>query len=232
MSRDIFGKGICVGGLPGIGSVGKVATDYIGNVLECRTLRSAISPGFPPQVVMANEGMVRTFQVELRASDSLENFLVLSGDAQPLTPNHMYRLAGYILEMISSFQITDLITLAAYVGDSKEAVLGVASDGNLAQALEREGVFLLHDGIIGGLNGLLVGLCPQYNMRGACLMGKTTGEEEVDLAAAVSLVETIGRLLDLDIPLDGLKLEESKGPADEIPIPEEGDVDSYYLAYR
>ncbi len=43
---------ICIGGLLGIGSVGKVAADYLATALECSTAKQFFSKGFPAQVVI------------------------------------------------------------------------------------------------------------------------------------------------------------------------------------
>ncbi|MHC1631083.1 MAG: PAC2 family protein [Methanotrichaceae archaeon] len=233
MTWKIFGSRVCVGGLPGTGNVGKVATDCISTALECHTLKAVISPGFPPQV-MVIDGMVRVLQVELKAPERREDLLVLSSDAQPLTPTKMYGLAGKILKTLKSFDVTDLITLAAYVSRSEETIFGVATDRYLAQELEQEGVILLHDGIIGGLNGILVGLCPFYDMRGVCLMGNTTGEDPVDLVAAKNLIEATKHILHLDLSVDGLDLEEVsvEGISRDITETERSDDDGFYVAYR
>ena len=52
---------------------------------------------------------------------------VLSGDAQPLEVEEMYALAGAILETLKAEGVEDVITLAAFVGDTKEKVLGAAT---------------------------------------------------------------------------------------------------------
>jgi len=203
MSQKIFGPCVCLGGMPGIGSVGKVAADYIGTALECHTFQLMVSTGFPPQVPV-EDGIARALQVELKAPEGRDNLLILSGDAQPLKPPHMYNLAGEILKALKSFEVTDVITLAAYVGSSEETIYGVATDPDIAQALEDGGVALLRNGVVGGLNGILVGLCPLYGMRGVCLMGKTDGKTSVDIAAAECLIKAASDLLDLEISLDGL----------------------------
>jgi proteasome assembly chaperone (PAC2) family protein len=215
MSKKIFGPCVCLGGMPGIGSVGKVAADYIGTALECQTFQLMVSTGFPPEVPV-EDGIARALQVELKAPEGRDDLLILSGDAQPLKPPHTYNLAGEILKALRSFEVTDVITLAAYVGSSEETIYGVASDPDLARALEENGVALLRNGIVGGLNGILVGLCPLYGMRGVCLMGKTDGEKVVDLAAAEYLIEAASTLLNLEVSLEGLNwVQQGKQKEDE-----------------
>ena len=213
MSQKIFGPCVCIGGMPGIGSVGKVAADYIAAALESITFQLMVSTGFPPEVPV-EDGLARALQVELKAPEGRDDLIILCGDAQPLKPPHMYNLAGEILKALASYEVTDLVTLAAYVGTSEDTVYGVATDPDLALALEEGGVTLLRSGIVGGLNGILVGLAPLYGIRGVCLMGKTDGEKAVDLAAAENLIGATSDLLGLEISTEVLGWSRQEEPKD------------------
>jgi len=233
MSSKIFGPRVCIGGLPGIGSVGKVAADCIGTTLESETLKAIVSPAFPAQVMLV-DGVAMPLRVELKSSEIRDDIMILSGDAQPLTPQGMYRLAGQILDTVRAFGVTDFITLAAYVGDSEEMVIGVATDSDLAKELERNGIALLRNGIVGGLNGILVGLCPFYGMRGVCLMGKTSGENLVDIEAAKNLMKVAGAFLQMDISILKLELDETLGNEENVPRTQEWQPfkDDFQMGYR
>lgn len=211
---------ICIGGLPGIGSVGKVAADFLATVLECSTIKPFFSYGFPAQVVVS-DGLTSLLHAELKAPKNRDDLFILTGDAQPQEIREMHALAGEILEAARDLKVTDLITLAAYVGDKKERVVGAASDLETAARLEGCNIPLLRSGAIGGINGLLAGLAPLYGMRGICLLGTTSGEDPLDLRAAKNLLEAILPLIDLDVSLDALEIEE---PAEEMCE----DVDMYY----
>lgn len=214
---------ICIGGLPGIGSVGKVAADYLATALECSTARQFFSKGFPAQVVI--EGNTTSLlHAEMKAVKMAErnDLFVLSGDAQPVEIREMYSLAGDILEYARSQKVTDIITLAAFVGDSKEKVLGAASSKEIAEDLEKNDIALLKSGSIGGLNGLLAGLAPLYGMRGICLLATTSGENPVDLRAAKNLLEALLPLVGVDISIEGLAIEEPEV------VPKCEEIDMYY----
>ncbi|MBN1322868.1 MAG: PAC2 family protein [Methanotrichaceae archaeon] len=212
---------ICVGGLPGIGSVGKVAADYLGVALDSQTVATIHSSGFPPQV-MVDGGLVHIFRVEINVPKERPDLLILSGDAQPLDVGGMYSLAGEILSQARDLGAGLIITMAAYVGDSKHKVLGVASDAELARSLEDVGVHLLKTGFIGGLNGLLVGMAPSYGLKGLCLLGSSSGDLPVDIEAACNILEVVARLLDLEIALDGLTLCSDEDDLE--PVPQEFDI--------
>jgi uncharacterized protein len=232
MSQKIFGQCVCIGGMPGIGNVGKVAADYIATALECRTFQLMVSTGFPPEVPV-EDGIARAIQVELKAPEGRDDLLLLCGDAQPLKPPHMYNLAGEILKALAAYDVTDIVTLAAYVGTSEETVYGVATDPVLARALEDGGVTLLRNGIVGGLNGILVGLAPLYGIRGVCLMGKTDGEKTVDLSAAEGLIGATSDLLGLDVPMEILGwIREEEPKKDERERQPPWREEDYHAGYR
>jgi len=191
---------VCICGLPGIGSVGKVATDYLATALECSTIIPFFSRSFPPQV-MVSGGLATLMHAELMRTKEKENIFILSGDAQPLDVVGMQELAGNILQAIKNQGVTDVITLAAYVGDTDELVLGTATDVDSATALCECKIPLLRSGAIGGLNGLLAGMAPLYDMRGFCLLATSSGADPVDIRAANNLLCAINELLHLDIDI-------------------------------
>ncbi len=190
----------CICGLPGIGSVGKVAADYLSTTLGCSTIKPFFSHSFPPQV-MVSSGLAELMHAELKRPRDRENIFILSGDAQPLDVVGMHELAGNILQAISAEGVTDVITLAAYVGDTNEKILGAATDPESAAMLSECKIPLLRSGAIGGLNGLLAGLAPLYEMRGFCLLGTSSGADPVDITAATNLLCAIRELFHLDIDM-------------------------------
>ena len=191
---------ICICGLPGIGSVGKIAADFLATSLQCSSIKPFFSSHFPPQV-MVSEGLAALMHSELLRPREKENLLILSGDAQPLDVPGMHDLAGEILEALKEQGVTDVITLAAYVGETEEEVLCAATDPDCAAALTKNNITLLKSGAIGGLNGLLAGLAPRYGLRGICLLATTSGSEPVDIAAAGRLLAAIKELLNLELDL-------------------------------
>lgn len=207
---------ICICGLPGIGSVGKVAADYLSIALECSAIKPFFSDSFPPQV-MVSKGMAKLLHSELLRPKDRENMFILSGDAQPLDVQGMHELAGEILRAIADQGVTDVITLAAYVGETDEKVMGAATDVESAALLTENKIPLLCSGAIGGLNGLLAGLAPLYGLRGFCLLSTSSGNDPVDIPAACTLLEAIRELLhlDIEIALLGPPLEEPALPAEQ-----------------
>ncbi len=177
-----------------------MATDYLATALECSTIIPFFSRSFPPQV-MVSGGLAKLMQAQLMSTKEKENLLILTGDAQPLDVVGMYELAGNILQAIKKQGVTDVITLAAYVGETNETVLGTATDADAATALSECKIPLLRSGAVGGLNGLLAGMAPLYDLRGYCLLATSSGADPVDIRAANNLLCAIKELLHLDIDI-------------------------------
>ena len=207
---------ICICGLPGIGSVGKVAADYLATALECSTIMPFFSHSFPPQVMVC-DGLAELMHAGLMRPKEKKDLLILSGDAQPLDVAGMHELAGDILQAIKEQGVTDVITLAAYVGETEEKILGTATDLDSATALSECKIALLRGGAIGGLNGLLAGLAPLYDLRGYCLLATSSGADPVDIQAATNLLGAIRELLNLDIDVSLMQpaAEEPEEAAEE-----------------
>jgi uncharacterized protein len=207
---------ICICGLPGIGSVGKVAADYLATALQCSTIMPFFSHSFPPQV-MVSQGLAKLMHGELMRPKEKENMLILSGDAQPLDVLGMYELAGNILQALKEQGVTDVITLAAYVGETDDKILGTATNLDSATALAECNIPLLRSGAIGGLNGLLAGLAPLYDLRGYCILATSSGSDPVDILAATNLLGALKELLNLDIDITLMEqvMEEPEAAAGE-----------------
>lgn len=200
--------------------MGKVAIDYLATALECRKAKHFLSSSFPPQVVVSS-GLTKLLNAELLVPEDVKDMLILSGDAQPLETVGMYHLAGEILDVLKEEGVQDVITLAAYVGDAKEKVLGASTDVDSARCLTEAGVPLLRNGAIGGLNGLLAGLAPVHGMRGFCLLGTSSGTDPVDIGAAINLLRALKDLLGL--PME-ITLLEPQPEGLEASIPVEPDM--------
>lgn len=211
-----------------MGSVGKIAADYIIKSLDCRRLMPIYSRGFPPQV-MVSEGLTSTFQAEILAPCGRNDLILVSGDAQPMDVVNMNILACDILAAASSMGTNDIVTLAAYVSDLDEKVVGTATDIETLEELSRIGIHKIDRGFIGGLNGILAGMAPQFGMRGLCILGTTSGDRIVDLVASKNLVNAVIPLFGLDIPLNGLEFAEA---TDEEEDNEAQDSEEFGMLYR
>jgi len=199
-------------GLPGIGAIGKTASDYLAIELEAELFGKLYSNKFLSQVQVKNSVAEFLKNEFYYSKDS--NIIILRGNAQPSDSVGMYELGDAIMNVAKKCGVKQMITLAAYVSgyEFKRPRVFRAGD-NLEGVIDprKFGVIKMRGGAISGLNGILIGLCNLNDIEGLCLLGETSGKDVSDLKAARSLLRVLNKMLDLKISLDGIdKAEELK----------------------
>ncbi len=213
---------IFVEGLPGVGNVGKLAAQHLVDTLGATLWCDIFSHDFPPQVTVQTDGTVRLVRNQLwtvPATDDAPALVVMTGDYQPLSSPGQFALVEGVLERIAPLGATHMYTLGGYgLGTSIDdpEVLGAATDLKMVEQLQGLGVKFQEDepggGIIGA-SGLFLGLGMEQGLRGACLMGETSGYM-VDPQAAGAVLQVLGKLLGRDIDLSDI--EDKAGEIDRI----------------
>jgi uncharacterized protein (TIGR00162 family) len=135
------------------------------------------------------------------------DLILYTGDAQPVTPEAEYELADKAVEICRELGAQTLYTLAAYItGRFVEAprVFGTATDRETAGSLVGNGITLMTEGTITGMNGVLVGIAKVKGLRGICLLGETSGYI-VDPKASQAVLEALSRLLGIKVDLSMLE---------------------------
>ncbi|MDY6964470.1 MAG: PAC2 family protein [Halobacteriota archaeon] len=193
-------------GLPGIGSIGKIAADYLAIELKAELFGALHSTRFPSQVLVNNR------EAELMKNEFYytkdPDLIILCGNSQPLDSVGMYELGDKILKIAKKFSVTRIITLAAYASGyqfRKPRVFRAGTSSEVIEDLTRLGVIKMHGGAISGINGLLIGLCTFYDMQGICLLGETSGRDVSDLKAARALLKVLSKMLNIEVSLDGIE---------------------------
>jgi uncharacterized protein (TIGR00162 family) len=209
--RPELNKPIFIEGLPGIGSVGKIAGEYLKGNLKVVKFGKIISKHFPPQVFLREDGTVRLVDNELYYyKGKKRDLILLIGDYQGLTPDGQYEIADRILQLLQSFNVKEIYTMGGYgVGKFVEnpRVFGAATNTAIVEKLKEYNVIFSRDepggGIVGTI-GLLVGMCEDYGMEGLCLMGETSGFYE-DPVGAYAVLSVLVPYLKLDVDLEPLR---------------------------
>ncbi|MDY6959094.1 MAG: PAC2 family protein [Halobacteriota archaeon] len=192
-------------GLPGIGEIGKTASDYMAIELEAKQFGRLYSNKFPSHVQVKNS-VTEFLNSEFYYSQD-SNIIILRGNAQPNDSVGMYELGDAIINVAKRCGVKKMITLAAYVSGyefKRPRVFRAGNDLDGVADPRKYGVIKMCGGAISGLNGLLIGLCGLYDIEGLCLLGETSGKEMSDLKAARSLLRVLNKILDLNISLDGI----------------------------
>ncbi|KAA0000661.1 MAG: proteasome assembly chaperone family protein [Thermoplasmata archaeon] len=213
---------ILIEGLPGVGNVGKIAIEHLIDEIKAKKFAEIYSVDFPPQVIVDSDGIVRLVKNELFYWKGEKDLIMLTGDYQGLSSKGQYILAEAILDVAEEFGTKMIYTLGGYgtgVEVEHPKVRGAATDKELVEELKAYGVVFRGEeggGIIGA-SGLLLGLGKMRGMRGACLMGETSGYI-VDPNSAREVIHILTEILGIKISFSRLdeKAEEVKRITDRI----------------
>lgn len=209
---------VLVCGLPGSGYVGKLAADYLVSVFKAKKVAEFYSASFPPHVNISDDGLALRLKGELfHASTGQGNdLLVFTADAQPSTSEGEYELADAVLREAKKLDAKLVFSLAAYVTGSfvkERRVFGAATSPEIVPRLSRNGVQVMKEGGISGMNGIVVGMAMFYGMEGISLLGETSGYL-LDPAASHSVLESLSRIL--GVKVDMTSIEERAKEAQQV----------------
>jgi uncharacterized protein (TIGR00162 family) len=212
-------KPVLVCGLPGSGYVGKLASDYLVTVFKAKKVAEFYATAFPPHVNIDEDGLAHRLKGELYHAETGQgsDLLVFTADAQPGTSAGEYELAEAVLMEAEKLRTELVFSLAAYVTGSfvkeRRRVFGSSTSLQFLPRLEKNGVQIMKEGGISGMNGVIVGMARLHGMEGVSLLGETSGYL-LDPAASHSVLESLSRIL--DIKIDMTSIEERAKEAQQI----------------
>ena len=201
---------VLVCGLPGSGYVGKLAADHLVSSFRSKRVAEYSSPVFPPQVSVKEDGTVDPPRGELYfvTGKKGKRFFVFTADAQPTTTDGEYELSDAVVKFAKKCGVRKVYTLAAYITGSfsnSPKVYGAGTSQSMLDTLKQNGVTLMKDGGISGMNGLLIGVAALRGLEGASLLGETSGYL-VDAGASKAVLELLSKVI--GVPIDTSKLKE------------------------
>jgi len=194
-------------GLPGSGYVGKLAVDHIIDELKGIPFANIFSSSFPPQVLIQPDGTADLMKNTLYyCKNKSQDLVLLSGDAQPVTPESEYEMADEITKICEKLGVKTIYTLAAYITGTfskTPKVHGSSTSSQIIKEFSKHGIFSMTGGSITGMNGLIIGVGKRRGITGVCLLGETSGYV-VDAKASKAVLETLGKMLDLKLDLTSI----------------------------
>jgi uncharacterized protein len=207
---------ILVCGLPGTAYIGKLSVDYLVQQLKAEMIGEVYSKHFPPYVIIKEDGLVELLRNELYHfnENSERDIVFLSGNSQAYSPEGQYEVADAILDWAISKGVTRVYSVAALVTDRQFETPNVFCTATTAALLEEAkalGVLPLDHGIIGGENGIILGLAKKKNIEGVCLLAEThgyqtpTGEYVIDPRAAKAALNVLTSLLKLKVSMEAME---------------------------
>jgi uncharacterized protein (TIGR00162 family) len=204
---------ILVVGLPGTAYIGKLSVDYLVQQLKAELVAEVYSKHFPPYVIIKEDGIVELLRNELHwFKDDVEHDVIfLTGNSQAFSPEGQYEVADTILDWAIGHGVKKVFSVAALVTDKPfeaPSVFCTATNSALIEDMKKFNVQPLDQGIIGGENGLIVGLAKKKNIEGICLLSEThgyqtsSGEYVTDAKAAKAALNVLNCILALKVNME------------------------------
>src|SRR2546428_14073362 len=194
-------------GLPGSGYVGKLAVDHLIEELKGIPFASIFSSSFPPQVLIQSDGTADLMKnVLYYCKGKSRDLILLSGDAQPVTPESEYEMADEITKICEKLGVKTIYTLAAYITGTfskTQKIYGTSTSTQIVKEFPKYGIYAMSNGSITGMNGLIIGVGKRKGITGVCLLGETSGYV-VDAKASKTVLEALAKMLDLKLDLSGI----------------------------
>ena len=208
-------RAVLIEGLPGLGLVGKIASEYLVKQLNARKVAELYSPHFAYYVLVNNEGSLRLLRLEFyywNNSEGDNDLILLTGDCQAQTIEGQYEVADAIFDYVKKNNIDLIITLGGYQKEVKDKPRVFASATRreiLEEALKLGAKSSPSGSPIIGAAGILVGLAKLKEIDALCLLAETHGHRP-DPKAAKSLLNLLAEMLHLTIDLSDLEKEISR----------------------
>ncbi|MDE1870678.1 MAG: PAC2 family protein [Candidatus Micrarchaeota archaeon] len=199
---------VLVVGLPGIGNVGKLVAEHLRREFGAKKFATLYSPHFPHQVVMLKNGGIRLvnnrFYLIKAKKQSESDIVILTGDAQAVTPEGQYEVNSKIVEFFKERLGGRFIyTIGGYnIGSGmgiNPRVFGNATDKKvIGQFKDTDVVFGKSKGMIWGSAGMIIAFAKMTKTDAICLMGETS-LLNVDASAAKAVIIQLSKKLNLKV---------------------------------
>lgn len=197
----VLRRPLLIEGLPGIGNVGKIVTDFLIDQLNAKKIAEFNGLSIPHSVFVNEKNLVELPKIELYlAKTKQRDLLLLAGDVQPLTEESCYEFCETVLKLSKELHCAEIIALGGIglkqvpkkpktycTGTSKPVVTAFSKATGVSNRLY---------GVVGpivGVSGVLVGLAAQHKIDAVALLAETYGHPMyLGLKGARELLAIIG----------------------------------------
>ncbi|MFW9972632.1 MAG: PAC2 family protein [Candidatus Odinarchaeota archaeon] len=214
LKREDFIRPICILGMPGIADVGKFALDSLIGQLNAKNLIDIIFDDYPAGAIV-DDSLLSAPKAEIlywKDPNELRDLMLITADAQSLTPKGIYKISNFLTEIIHSYGIKLIIALGAYPVNSRKIksklpkiYLSSTSQELLTHYLTDSNCEKIQKGVIIGANGLIPTLAKaRFNIDGLVFLAETDNiaminEDITDLKASITLLEMLKKSFTLPI---------------------------------
>lgn len=192
-----------VEGLPGVGLVGKIATDHLISTLEMRYYGACYCDGLP-EVAVYRTGE-REFRPPVRLYADAENDLLALQSDIPVSPDAAPEFSTCLAGWFEQHDVTPIcLSGLPEEKDGVPKMYGIGS-GDGAEALDRIGVETpTESGLISGPTGALLSEAVELDLDAVGLVVQSHTQFPDPEAARVLLRDAIGPLADIEVDTDRL----------------------------
>jgi proteasome assembly chaperone (PAC2) family protein len=157
---------------PGMGYIAKISADYLRRRLNAKLFAEVT---YFNNMLVYNNGVGDLSPIKHRFyAAPAKNLIICVGDAQPSIPEESVRLAERVVDLAVSLGVRRMWTMAAYPSEYSDEpqVYGVYTSEEMRRSLEVQGIKIVQEeGVVNGLNGVVIGVAKFRGIPGACLMG-------------------------------------------------------------
>jgi len=214
LTQKDFINPVVILGMPGIADVGKFAIDTLIGQLGAQNYMDIIFDDYPAGAIV-DDSLLSAPKAEIlfwRDPQENRDILLITADAQSLTPKGIYKISNFLTEIIYNCGIKLIIALGAYpVNGNKlnnkipRIFASSTSKELLSTFLEKNNCERIQKGVIIGANGLIPTLAKaRFNTDGLVLLAETdniaiVNEDITDLKASITLLERVKESFNLPI---------------------------------
>jgi uncharacterized protein len=157
---------------PGMGYIAKISADYLRRRLNAKIFAEVT---YYHNMLVYNNGLGSLSPIRHRFYAAPgKNLVICVGDAQPSIPEESIKLAKDVVDLAVDLGVRRMWTMAAYPTEYTEEpqVFGVYTSEEMRASLESHGIKIVkEEGVVNGLNGVIIGVAKDRGIPGACLMG-------------------------------------------------------------
>ncbi len=202
-------------GLPGIGNVGKIATDFIIDKLNAKKIFEITSYKFPHCVFVNEDSVAELPSIEIyHKKIKNQSFLFLAGDVQPMDEYACYEFCDKILDLFQKVKGKEIITLGGIATErmpKDPKVYCTGTTKNIVKKYKNKYIVRNMDDIVGpiiGVSGVLIGLAGKRKIPGVSLLAETFGHPNfIGVKSAKEILKIMNKRFNLKLNLNDLEDE-------------------------
>ncbi len=201
--------------MPGVALTGKMVGDQMVKDLKAELIATLYSYSLPAVAPSLPSGELRLFSIELfHAKTKKNDFIIVTGDSQPVTQEGLYSVSNKILSFFSSIGGKSVVGVGASASNEvskQRKIFAYSTDRKCFDVLLKKGA-VKNPGYVQvfGMAGIVPALAPLYDLNGHCLLAEAL-PQPMDVESAVKMLDFISgyfeeKLSSRELEKEGLKV--------------------------